>query len=300
MARTPTRLAYRGGQVGQDSRWSLHGRLRRCVQVVVEVRGDVTTGTPAVHRLRQACLPPGVVFGKSAHEHHPSAAQPLFGGGQADVHGRRDLGDGPAEGVVEDDRQAIDDRQPGQSILELVAQLGAFEDALGHHRVGVVAPIAFDVFDVELGVMTARTIDDPVDEAAPEPGRQGGRITQLVPPTPGPDDGLLGAVLGDVRVCEQAGRQPDQAGQLPGQAGGEGIAIVRPRSARAGLAARSPTRGGPRAGRRNAEQAIQRAEPDRACHQGDGRHDPHRGRRVARPPSPPGQWRRARPRARFE
>ncbi len=128
----------------------LHGRLRRVVQLPVEVARDVAAGTPAAQRLCLGGQTPFVIGGERAHKHHPTPPQSLLGGRQPGPGRLGDLGAGPAQGVMEDDRHAVDDGQPRKRVLELVAHLRALEDLLRDHRPVVVVPVGLDSVDVEL------------------------------------------------------------------------------------------------------------------------------------------------------
>ena len=68
---------------------------------------------------------------------------------------------------MEDHRDTVDDRQPSQGILELVSQLGPLEHSLRLNRVRVVPPVFLDGLDIELVVVAAGAVDDPIDETAP-------------------------------------------------------------------------------------------------------------------------------------
>ena len=124
------------------------------------------------------------------------------------------FGSSPAQSVVEHDRHAIDDGQPRQGVLELVAHLRALQDTLRDDRPVVVVPVGLDRVDVELVVVRPGPVDDPVDKAAPQPGRHRLPVAELIPPAPGPDDRLLGAVLRLVGIADEARRQVDEPGQL--------------------------------------------------------------------------------------
>ncbi len=193
----------------------LEVRLDRCsgvnVELTIEIRRDMSARSPASKRLGEACLTSLVALGEGTDQHHPSPPEPLLGRREAGLHGSADLPGRPAEDVVEDDRYPIDDRQARERVFELVAKLCAFEDPIGSDRIAVVTPIRLDGFDIEFGVMRSRPVDDPVDETAPEPGRERCRIPKLVSATPSADDRLLGAVLGLVRVADESGREPDQS-----------------------------------------------------------------------------------------
>ena len=222
---TPTRLAYSGGQVGQPWRCSSTAARVAVVELAVQVGRDVPSGAPASERLGEAGLATGVAFGQGVHEHHSTPSQALLRGRQPGGHRRGDLGRGPADDVVEHDGHPVDDRQPGEPVLELVAQLRPLQDDLRGDRIPVVAPVGLDVLDVELVVVDARAVDDPVDEAAPEPGRQGLRLAELIASTPGPDDRLLGAVLRLVRITDQAVGETHEARQLGDEGRRERVAV---------------------------------------------------------------------------
>ena len=129
---------------------------------------------------------------------------------------------------MEHDRDAVDDREPGQRILELVAELGALEHELGCHGVPVILPVGLDRVDVELVVMRARTIDDAVDEAAPQPRAERGRVPELVPAPPGAHDRLLRAVLRLVRIPDEAGREVHESRELSRERGREIVPVGLP------------------------------------------------------------------------
>jgi len=126
---------------------------------------------------------------------------------------------------VQDHRKPVYDGQAGERILEFVAKLCPLEDELWLNRVGIVLPIGLDVVDVELVMSTPRAVDDPVDETAPEPGGQRGRVAELVTSTPCADDRFLGAVFGLVRVGQETRGQAHQARQLGGKKYGERIRL---------------------------------------------------------------------------
>ncbi len=201
----------------------LDGRPRVRVELAVEVCRDVSAGTPAAERLGEARQASLIALGEGAHQHHPSPSQALLRRRKPGVHRAADLHGGPPDDIVEDDRNPVDDREARQRILELVAELRPLEHALGCDGVVVVPPVRLDGVDVELFAMDAGPIDDPVDEAPPEPGGERRRVAELVAAAPGAHDRLLGTVLRLVRVTDQAGREPDQSGQLRDQLFGERV-----------------------------------------------------------------------------
>jgi hypothetical protein len=76
--------------------------------------------------------------------------------------------------------------------------------------------------------MCTRTIDDTVDEAAPEPRAERVRVAKLVPAPPGADDRLLRAVLGLVRVLDKAGREVHESRELGREGGREMVPVGLP------------------------------------------------------------------------
>ena len=89
-------------------------------QLVVEVVRHQLPGVPAPHRYSFQVSTSLGSIGQRRREHHPPAAQALLRRGQSDLELGRDLGDGPADHVVEHDGAAIVERQPGESIAHLV------------------------------------------------------------------------------------------------------------------------------------------------------------------------------------
>ncbi len=226
------------------------------IELTVQVGGDVAPGSPAAKRLLEARPVARIVGGEGAHEHHPATPQPLLGGRQADAQGIGDLGSGPAQRVVKDDRHAEDDGQPGQRVLQIVAQLGPLQDPLRRDGPGVVGPLLLDGCDVELIVTGSRAVDDAVDEGASKPAPERGWIAKLVIATPGGDQRLLRTVLCSVDVPGQTRGQAYQPGQLGQQDLAELARVVglsrdassripRPSASTAGRGgARSPLRPG--------------------------------------------------------
>ena len=76
--------------------------------------------------------------------------------------------------------------------------------------------------------MDPGAVDDPVDEAAPEPRTERRGVAKLVPAPPRTDDGLLRAVLGLVRVPNEPGRQVHEPRELARERGGELVPVGRP------------------------------------------------------------------------
>ncbi len=179
------------------------------------------TCSPATERLGEACLAAFVVPRERTDEHHPAPAETLFSGRQPGLHRTADLRCRPSHDVVEDDRHPVDDRQARKRVLQLVPKLDPLQHSVGSHRVAIVAPVHLDGFDVELVVMDTRPIDDPVDDAAPQPGRERRGISKLIPATPGAHDRLLRTILGLVWVPDEPRRQPHQSRQLTDQRVGE-------------------------------------------------------------------------------
>ena len=206
----------------------LDGRPRRFVELTIQIGGNVPPGTPAAQGLGEAGLASLVVLGERAHEQHPAPPQALLGRRKARGHRPGDLHGRPAEHIVEHNCDSVDDRQPGQRILELVTELGALEHSLRSHRVPVILPVGLDCIDVELVVMGARAVDDAVDEAPPEPRAERGRVAELVPAPPGAHDGLLRAVLRLVGIADQAGREVHKPRELGRERGREFVLVGLP------------------------------------------------------------------------
>ena len=77
-----------------------------------------------------------------------------------------------------------------------------------------IAPVGFDGVDIEFLMMSPRAVDDPIHEAAPEPGGERRRVPKLVLPAPCADDRFLGTILGLVRVVHQPGRESNEVREL--------------------------------------------------------------------------------------
>lgn len=195
-----------------DGEVTLDRGARLGLELLVEVGGDVAPSPPAVQRLGQARSAFRIPVAEHAHEHHPSAAEPLFGRRQPDPECLGDGRDRPAGGVVEDDDGAVPGRQADEGVLELVAQLGAGEDLFGIDGVIVVVPAILDVGNGELVAMGARAVDDEVEQDPVQPRPDRGAVAELPPAGPGPQGGLLGELLSRRRVAGQVYREAGKAG----------------------------------------------------------------------------------------
>ena len=87
--------------------------------------------TPAPQWLGETRNSSFIALRERTDQHHPAPAQTLFCGGQPGFHRSCDFGGRPADDIVKDHGQAIDDRQAGKRILELIVQLGTLEDTIG-------------------------------------------------------------------------------------------------------------------------------------------------------------------------
>ena len=221
VALTPTRLAVQRRARGAGLEVRFDGHSRDPVELAVEICGHVPSGAPAAEGLGEARQASLIVLGECAHEEHPPPPQSLLGRRKPRRHRPRDLDCRPSKHVVEHHGDAIDDREPCERILELVTELRSLQHAIGRHRVPVILPVRLHGIDVELIVMGPGAIDDPVDEAAPEPRAERRRVAKLVPATPGAHDGLLSAVLRLVRVPDEPGRQVHEPRELARERGGE-------------------------------------------------------------------------------
>ena len=200
---------------------------RLWLEFLVEIGRDVAPGLPAMDRLSQAGGAFRVPVGECAHEHHPPAAEPLFGCRQTDPEPVRDGRDRPPDGVMEDDHRPIAGWQPDKGIFELVAQLGPGEDLFRIDGVVIVMPAVLDVRDGDLVALDPRAIDDEVDEDPVEPRPYRGCLTKLPSPGPGPQGSLLGQLLGLGRVAGQLDGQASEPRQLGRQGGSEAIGVGR-------------------------------------------------------------------------
>ena len=70
---------------------------------------------------------------------------------------------------MEQDGDAIDDREPRERVLELVTELGSLQHAIGCHRVPVILPGCLHGIDVELIVMGPGCIECRTGVARREP-----------------------------------------------------------------------------------------------------------------------------------
>jgi len=203
----------------------LDGDLSCRFEFIIEIGGDVAPSLPTMDRLGQTCGAFRVPLGKCTHKHHPRPPQALFGGRQADP---QHVGDGrhrPAHGIVKDDDRPIASRQADEGVLDLVAHLGPSQDLFRIDGVVIVMPAFLDVDNAQLIVMGPRAIDDKVDQDPVDPGTDRGACTELPPPGPGSECGLLGELLGGTLVAGQMERQTGEPGQFGGERGTERISV---------------------------------------------------------------------------
>ena len=184
---------------------------------VVEVVRDPATGVPTAPWHAVQCIPPLQPLRQRVHQHHPAPAKPLLGGGQPDALDFGDLSHGHPLRIMEDNGGSIDDGQPHQSVLQLLAGLGPLDHRGRVHGVGVVTPpclhLAFDVFG---GVLTVSTepVDGEVVKDAVQPGGHRGISSKRVGSLEGAEHRLLHEVLGLLTVRRNCAGVSEQAGDL--------------------------------------------------------------------------------------
>lgn len=105
---------------------------------------------------------------------------------------------------MENNRRAVDERQPNEGILELVTRLGARDDAGRVDRVGVVAPSLLDLGNRRLVPAPPRSIDGQVVDDASQPNFEGS-----IPPVrraalDDPQKGVLHHIGGGVGITGQS------------------------------------------------------------------------------------------------
>jgi hypothetical protein len=96
-------------------------------ELVVEVVRDLASGVPTAHWDPAQGIPSLSPLRQRVHQHHPPSTQPLFGGGQPDALDVGDLSHGHCLRVVQDHGGPIDDGQPHESVLVLLAGLGPLD-----------------------------------------------------------------------------------------------------------------------------------------------------------------------------
>jgi hypothetical protein len=270
--RIERRAGGTGGQVALDQ---APGAL---VELPIEVLGHLAAGVPAAQRHGLQELPPFGSRGEGADEHHPPAPQALLGRRQVDAEPLRDLGARPAFDVMENDGGTIDEGQPHERVLELIAGLRPLDDDGGVDRVGVVAPALLDLLDEDLPRAAAGAVDGDVVEDPLQPGRHQGIAAEALPPSEGADERLLHEVLGGRVVPGERKRETIEA---PGLGGRERLEArtretLTSRRALIGTHHHEPTlpvRKRAPAARVDPEQRVERAEPDRRRRDHDPRHD---------------------------
>jgi len=145
----------------------------------------------------------------------------LLGGGQADALDGRNLGDGQPLDIVEEHGRPHGDREMGERVPQIVADLDPVQDRVEVDGVGVIAPTRFDASH-EVGVfgghrpVAAAYVEEAVVEHPVQPGAQRRFAAEGVGTGQGPFDDILDEVVGvDAAAgAHQVAGVPVQTGQL--------------------------------------------------------------------------------------